>query len=122
MADFKTIYLVDDDFIYLSFTSKILINLFPGAMVRSFSGGAEALRNLDRDKPDVIFLDINMPEMDAWGFLDAIRGTTVEFDVYVVSSSIEPRDVERANKEPLVRRFLEKPLGRNQLERVFFQS
>jgi response regulator RpfG family c-di-GMP phosphodiesterase len=61
-----------------------------------------------------------MPGMDAWEFLNSLKGKKVEFDIYVVSSSIDPHDVERANNEPMVQRFLEKPLGRNQLERVFF--
>jgi CheY-like chemotaxis protein len=122
MHDFNTIYLVDDDYIYLSFTSKILINLFSEAKVRTFISAEEALKNLEREKPDVIFLDINMPGMDAWEFLNCLKGRKVEFDIYVVSSSIDPHDVERANREPLVKQFLEKPLGKNQLERVFFSK
>jgi CheY-like chemotaxis protein len=69
MSAYKNIYLIDDDFIYLSITSKIMSLFFPDARVRSFANPEEALEKLEKDTPEVIFLDINMPGLDGWEFL-----------------------------------------------------
>ncbi len=95
------------------------------------SGGAEALRFLaDREggmqkhgdafPPDLILLDINMPGVDAWAFLerfaelpDEITGSVV---IIMLTSSIAPEDRARAEANPLVRGFVTKPLRRENVE------
>jgi len=118
----KKIFLIDDDYIYLSFTSKILNFLFPDSRVSSFNSAKSALSRLEKETPDVLFLDISMPEMDGWEFLEELKFKKIDFDIYVVSSSIDPEERERANSNPLVKMFLEKPLGKKQIERVFFSQ
>jgi CheY-like chemotaxis protein len=114
------IYLIDDDYIYLNFTARMLMQVFPNARVRSFANAADALTSLEKERPDLIFLDINMPGMDGWEFLEAfppsMEGKT---EIYMVSSSIDPEDASKAAQHSKVSRFLEKPLGKKQLESVF---
>lgn len=114
------IYLIDDDYIYLNFTAKMLMQVFPGTRIRSFANASDALSVVEKEKPDLIFLDINMPEINGWEFLELFPKHLVSnSEIYMVSSSIDPDDAERAAQHPLVTKFLEKPLGRKQLESVF---
>jgi CheY-like chemotaxis protein len=61
-----------------------------------------------------IFLDINMPILTGWEFLDKFDRFTEEikkqFNIYILSSSIDPADIHQAKLNPLVRGFIEKPL------------
>lgn len=62
--------------------------------------------------PDVIILDLHMPEMDGWGFLDFYRTLKIKKDIkiYVVTSSKEAGDADKALKNDLVYSYLLKPL------------
>lgn len=114
------IALVDDDPIF-QFTATRLIesaNLANG--IFHFENGNEALEYLlkhssDKDKlPDYLFLDINMPLMDGWMFLEEfqkVKSTLAkEFALYMVSSSIDPRDISRAKEFNDVKDFVIKPV------------
>lgn len=74
-----------------------------------------ALPESSQTLPNIIFLDINMPVMDGWEFLDVFTKTFPQFHksvrFVILSSSINPFDVELANKNPLVINFMPKPIG-----------
>ena len=79
--------------------------------------GIEALRSLTSEFPTahgIIFLDINMPVMDGWMFLDELRAeknlNLKDIHIYMVSASDFPRDLERIQSEPLVNGYVPKPL------------
>lgn len=87
----------------------------------NFLDAADALTYL-RDQantpPDLILLDINMPGMDGFGFLDAV---TAEFGpafapvIVMLTTSLDPADAKRANAYDIVRDFQNKPLTREML-------
>jgi len=73
--------------------------------------------------PEIIFLDINMPVMDGWEFLDKFTQIENKLDktitLYVVSSSINPVDIERAKNTNAVKDYLVKPVTLEDLEAIF---
>ncbi len=72
--------------------------------------------------PEVIFLDLNMPVMDGWDFFDAFKKVYAHFEektkIFILSSSINPTDLERAKNEKSIVAFLAKPLNADNLEKV----
>ncbi|ESU23933.1 hypothetical protein FSS13T_22410 [Flavobacterium saliperosum S13] len=83
----------------------------------SFKNGKEALdyfqSNYSSTDHYVIFLDINMPVMNGWEFLDALSAFTVpeKTTVFLVTSSVDEADIIRAKQYPFVSRFLSKPVS-----------
>lgn len=81
-------------------------------------------KNPDSGKcvPEIIFLDLNMPEVNGWDFLDSF-GTHYHkqfpnTSIFILSSSIDPDDAERASFEPLVMGFISKPLKETHLKKL----
>jgi len=85
------------------------------------------LQNLEAENiPEIIFLDLNMPVMDGWEFLE--RFTKIKnklgkvITLYVVSSSINPLDVDRAKSLTSVHDYLIKPVNISELENIFTKT
>lgn len=126
MKKIKLTYLIDDDEIYI-FTTKKLINKIDFCEeVAVFQNGKEAidaikftLRNKN-ELPDVILLDLNMPIMDGWQFLDEFIRIKSEkqIKIYIVSSSVDPSDIERANTYNMVSNYIVKPISREKLHEI----
>lgn len=122
-----TICLIDDDRIY-QFTAKRIIELVnPLQKVLVFSNGKEAIdffsqQTLSNEQlPDVIFLDINMPVMNGWEFLEAYNLVKTELDkqisIYMVSSSVDEKDKIRS-KSFDVKDFIEKPIDKEMMVEI----
>lgn len=77
----------------------------------------------DKDEKTTIFLDINMPTMTAWEFLKEFdtfkEALKKQFDIYILSSSVDPTDIQQAKTNSLVVDFIEKPLNKKTLVRLF---
>jgi CheY-like chemotaxis protein len=73
-------------------------------------------------KPQLIFLDLNMPIMGGWEFLNSFNtGEYSDFhdiSVIILSSTIDPEDLEKAKKYPMVIDFLSKPISKEMLEYI----
>ncbi len=65
------------------------------------------------DVPQMILLDINMPVMDAWDFLDKMNDilTDTGVSVFILSSSINPEDMEKSKLYSSVLKYILKPLS-----------
>ncbi len=112
-----TIMLVDDDKITNFVNERYIKKYDPNIKVSSFMIAREALHALiNEEKPDVIFLDINMPEMDGWGFLDECTLLKIPIKVFMLSSSIDTSDFERAKEYSMVSDFISKPLTVEKLQ------
>jgi CheY-like chemotaxis protein len=116
------IALVDDDKVFQLTASRTLKAAQLSDKILQFDNGEEALdflRNHARESdtlPDYIFLDINMPFVDGWMFLDDYAhlktNLSKPIEIYMVSSSIDPRDMDRARQNVNVREYIIKPVTR----------
>lgn len=124
------ILLIDDDFttnyLHKKIISKSEIDL-PIEVANNGKEGIDKLLELnktinDKDTLVLIFLDINMPIMDGWGFLEIFNKIkpTLNFNtnLFIVSSSINPDDEDRAKSNPAVIDYLPKPLTVDRLGKL----
>ncbi len=118
------VIIVDDDKIII-FLHKIMLEKSGlAANPLSFFNGKEVLKYLDEDKISdkkyLIFLDINMPEMNGWEFLEAIKEKPFldRLFVIIVTSSIDSSDREKAMKYKMVIDYYEKPIDTNNCENI----
>ncbi|HEY3405793.1 MAG TPA: response regulator [Ohtaekwangia sp.] len=116
------IALVDDDQIFQLTASRTIKSTQLTDRILQFENGEEALdflrnnlKNTD-NLPDYIFLDINMPFVDGWMFMEDYIGLKNQLPkdilIYMVSSSIDPRDMNRAKQNPEIKQYIIKPVTR----------
>ncbi|NER17158.1 response regulator [Spongiivirga citrea] len=123
--------IIDDDNLYLKIVSRIIESKDLCKEIVIFKNGKEAIDHFSsivqqpeaKRVPDVIFLDLNMPVMDGWEFLEEFLKINADvrkrITLYVVSSSIDPRDINRAKSFDTVEDYLVKPLSIDALKKVF---
>ncbi len=118
----KTVLLIDDNPIDLMINNKTIERYDPDALVCLAKSAKEALSILESGEctPACVLLDIKMPEMDGFQFLEALSKSKLEpkFNVHMLSSSIDPADIENADKNPMVRSYIEKPLNIEKLKAI----
>ncbi|WP_116770383.1 response regulator [Maribacter litoralis] len=93
-----------------------------------FTDGAEAMTflkaniNNDHELPDIIFLDINMPVMDGYGFMQQyvklIPEMVKKITVYILSSSVDLVDFDKTKEISEVKDYIVKPIRDNQLTKI----
>ena len=119
---------IDDDQIYVFGLRKLIDFHKYCKNLLVFKNGAEAIRYMkpriisSDELPDVILLDINMPVMDGWQFLDEFVKIKPmikkKITIYMVSSSIDDADLERARGYEEVSDFIVKPVKEEDLEKM----
>ncbi|GAB3923168.1 response regulator [Mucilaginibacter myungsuensis] len=120
---YKICLLIDDNYIDNFVTRRILEsgNFAEEIIVRQ--SPAEAIESL-RDgsvKPDVIFLDIRMPMMSGFEFLqeyDKLDEDVKRAKLFMLSSSLDPTDLKRSSENKYVTQFIHKPLTHKMLEEL----
>lgn len=118
------VFIVDDDKIIRLVHRKMVLKSNFHSDPLSFPGGKDALdyilNNNSITKTFCIFLDINMPSMNGWEFLDAISRSEIaaRILVFMITSSVDKADKEKAKTYPLVIDFLEKPFNLKKLEEL----
>jgi len=131
MSKYENVYVVDDDKIY----RFILKNLFRKnnipASVNFFENGFEAIQNLkiniqNRNTPDLILLDLNMPVMDGWQFLEEFRilksAFSLSTEIHLVTSSNDILDLKRAKVyENEITQYYLKPISKEDIYKIFGQ-
>jgi CheY-like chemotaxis protein len=112
------VILVDDDDIFNMLHSEVLKRLIPGVTIDVFKSGQEIVEYLQQSPTtaiDLIFLDIRMPVMGGFEVLEAMSMMDGNrFDqtrIYVLSSTLDDRDLQRAKETPLVTDFIGKPMS-----------
>ncbi len=128
MATYKSVMLVDDNEIDNIINEKIIeANSFAESIL-VFQTGQEALDYLRENQenseglPEIVFLDINMPIMDGFQFLEDFEKFSQQVlekcKIIMLSSSISPRDIDRAASSKYVKKYLNKPLNARYLEAI----
>lgn len=125
-----SVLLVDDDeinnFISIKLIKKALIN----SDITACLNGKFAIdelsviqRNNPDKLPDYILLDINMPIMNGWEFLDEYKRLNIDplakTQIYIISSSVFSNDINKARSYPLVKDFISKPLNVEKIKELF---
>ena len=128
MGIVKRVCLIDDDHIFVYGAKRLMreFDFFDDLSV--FNNGQDALDHFETQSqspetlPSVIFLDLNMPVMNGWEFLEAFLNlpgiTTHGITIYIMSSSVDPRDLEKIQAHPYIKNYILKPLTTEDLENL----
>jgi CheY-like chemotaxis protein len=123
----ETILCIDDDPITLMLSKMVISKAFFSNEIATAKNGEEALQYFDTikktnsiNKIQLVFLDLNMPLMDGWEFLNSFNTSEyAEFHnikIIILSSTIDPEDLAKSKKYPMVIDFLPKPISKEMLE------
>lgn len=116
LAVIKTVMTIDDESIDQMIYKRVLKRSGIVENVMDFQLAEDALayfRSESFERPDIIFLDIHMPKLNGFEFLEhAIAEFGEEFSdcVIMLTTSLDPQDRERAARYPMVKDYLSKPL------------
>lgn len=130
------VLIIDDDDVVVFIQKKMMtahdIADSPKVFKRALPALTYIEENPNEDYEYLILLDINMPGMSGWEFLDALeqKPDAERYHVIMVTSSVEERDKKKAAKYKNVREFLEKPINKHSCDKIkeiseishFFQS
>ena len=131
MKKINTFWIIDDDDIYQFTTSHLLKKMDLVNKIILFSNGLKAINFLKEEIgnieniPDILFLDINMPVMDGWEFLEEyllikpMIPKTVA--IYMVSSSVDEKDVIKAKSISVLSGYLVKPISSKNIMEVILE-
>jgi len=100
-ADARKILIVEDDANILDMHTRIVQTQLPHCQVLQARHGLEALRIMDQERPDLVLLDLMMPELDGFGVLEAMRAepTTRNIPVVIVTAQVlTEEDMARLNR------------------------
>jgi len=128
-----SILLVDDDeinnFISIKLIKKALVNSEIMACLHGKFAIDQLLEIQRKDPaklPDYILLDINMPIMNGWEFLDEYKRLNIDplgkSKIFIISSSVFSNDINKAKSYPLVKDFVSKPLNVEKIKELFSVS
>ncbi|RYD91592.1 MAG: response regulator [Sphingobacteriales bacterium] len=122
-----SVLLVDDDeinnFISIKLIKKAILNTDITACLNGKFAIDQLLAKDPNDLPDYILLDINMPIMNGWEFLDEYNRLNIDplqkTKIYIISSSVFSNDISKAKSYPLVQDFISKPLNVERIKEIF---
>lgn len=122
-ASYHTCLLVDDNYIDNFVTRRLLesSNFAQNIVVSESPTQAIEMLSEGTVKPNVIFLDIRMPLMSGFEFLDAYDKLNIDktdTKIFLLSSSFDPTDIKRSSDNKYITHFIHKPLTRQILEEL----
>jgi two-component system, chemotaxis family, chemotaxis protein CheY len=124
------ICLIDDDRIYQFTAKKTLESTGLTGQIQAFINGKEALEYFQNNTnssflPHIIFLDINMPILDGWQFLEGFKPIYASMPqppiIYLLSSSVDEYDTKRAKEYDMIKDYLIKPINKEKFTQLLTQ-
>ncbi len=109
------ILIVDDEPIHNFIAVRLFRQIDPELKVIDFTDATLALKEIPAVSPSYIFLDLNMPKMSGWDFLDEMLEKDLNYKVYILTSSVSTFDYEKATAYKNVVECLEKPVKKDKL-------
>ncbi len=130
MKKFNNVYIIDDDKIFHFIINKLLVKNDINANLSFFHNGLEAIHQIREDLksdellPDLILLDINMPILDGWQFLEEYQQIRKHFtnepEIYLISSSDNVMDTDKAKEfGDVIKDYVLKPVNNQDIESIF---
>lgn len=114
------ILLIDDDEINNFINSKLITLQYPNIQIEICLGSKLALAKLNNGtNPDLILLDLNMPGIDGWGFIEQFRKTKKSIPIIILTSSINNSDYNKSKQYVEVLDYVDKPLNKLKIEKIF---
>ena len=127
----KNILLVDDDKIFNFLSEKTIQSLGLANEINFASNGQQALELLElyksgkMQRPDIIFLDLDMPVMNGYEFLEEFSKIDLpnknSITIVVLTSSADPKDIIRT-KQLGIKYYYNKPLSRDEIKKMVGQE
>ena len=118
--------LIDDDDIVNSINSVIIKHAKFAGDVQAINTVSDAIDFLSSTKgsdesPDIVFLDLNMPDQNGWDFIEEYEKLEISQEVKVImlTSSISTKDEERAAESDCITAFISKPLSPELLDSIY---
>lgn len=125
MSEMKTLTLIDDDDIFVFLTKKVVEQTNLVDLIKVFGNGLDAINFLKENRhnvevlPEIILLDLSMPIMNGWQFLEEFTKLNPslgkKITIYICSSSISHDDITRAKSINEVSDYIIKPITKHKL-------
>lgn len=122
------VIVLDDDQIQHLILKKMMLKYDMISETLFTDDGVNVLEFLTANKyekqilPELLFLDLNMPKLNGWRFLENLKTLYPQLikpvKVYILSSSVDPKDVKRSEKYTFVKSYLIKPVTRERLNSI----
>ncbi|QWX83377.1 response regulator [Cellulophaga sp. HaHaR_3_176] len=124
----KKVFFIDDDSIFIFVSTKLIEEEDFCENLEVFEHGKNAIEalvdtsNSNQSLPEIIFLDLSMPVMSGWEFLDSFQAAPIlnkeSIKIIVMSSSINPSEIDMIKSYPIVHDYIVKPLTPADLNKI----
>lgn len=122
----KKIFIIDDDDIYRLIVSKMLEKFDTSLSIEQCENGENGLEILESHKATtdtiIIILDINMPRLEGWGFLNELEKNNFydikKLSIYIVTSSTDDDDIVKSKNFKFIKHFFHKPLSKQNIKLI----
>lgn len=117
--------MIDDNELDLLISRKLISKQDASLEFTEYSSASDAIKFLEEQPEaefDIILLDLNMPEMNGWDFLDIYQQLQrPKSDVYILTSSLDTRDKLKSREYDVVKGYFDKPLKHHYISEIIEQ-